>query len=88
MAGKGLLALLAAPKKGVSEKSGAPAPMGGGGDEVGDALMEMFDALQSGDSSGAALAFKRAYHACADEGSDPLDMGGEDEEESDDGLDL
>jgi len=75
MAGGGsILALLGGSKgKGGSAKAGPPAldeaPESGGGDEVGEALGEMFEALQAGDNSGAALAFKRAYHACADEGA-------------------
>jgi hypothetical protein len=85
MAGGSILALLGGSKgKGGSAKAGPPAlEPEGGGDEVGDALLEMFDSLKSGDSSGAALAFKRAYHACADEGAGEtdLDMGDEEEPE-------
>lgn len=86
MAGGGILALLGGSKgKGGSGKPKPPGleieVEGGGGDEVGDALGEMFEALQAGDNSSAALAFKRAYHACADEGaSDEPDMELGDEE--------
>ncbi len=83
----GILAMLAKPKGKVgSEKSGPPAPGGEGyddGGEVGSALREMFDALKSGDDSGAALAFKRAKVACEDEEADEempgLGLGDEDE---------
>lgn len=79
----GILAMLASsPKsKGGSEKSGPPAL---GGDEasgeVGDALLEMFDALKAGDGSGAELAFKRAKEACEDDYEADEDM---DEEATD-----
>lgn len=75
MASTGIMALLAGkPKgKGGSEKSGPP-EFGGeeasGGGEVGEALLEMFDALKAGDGEGAELAFKRAYESCAGEPDD------------------
>ena len=84
----GILAMLAKPKGGASK--GAP-DMGekgsGGGSEVGDALMEMFDALKSGDASGAELAFRRAKEACddsyeAEEAADE-EMAGAEEDELD-----
>lgn len=84
----GILAMLAKPKGGKgmsSEDEGPPSSKPGGGSEVGDALMEMFDALKGGDSTGAELAFRRAKEACDDSYSseEPDEMG----EEKDD-LDL
>ena len=85
----GILAMLAKPKgKGGSEDSPPSSkPGSGGGSEVGDALLEMFDALKSGDGEGAALAFRRAKEACDDlhEGEEPPgeEMGSEEEDELD-----
>ena len=85
----GILAMLAKPKGGKgmsSEDEGPPSSKpGGGGSEVGEALMDMFDALKGGDSHGAELAFRRAKAACDDsyEEESPDEMG----EEKDD-LDL
>ncbi len=82
----GILAMLAKPKGGASK--GAPT-MGdegsGGGSEVGDALLEMFDALKSGDASSAELAFRRAKEACddsyeAEEAADEAMAGAEEDE--------
>lgn len=86
----GILAMLAKPKGGGKgmEDEGPPSSRPGsemGGDEVGDALMEMFDSLKAGDGKGAGLAFRRAKEACDDSYSseEPDEMG----EEKDD-LDL
>jgi hypothetical protein len=80
----GILAMLAKPKgKGGAEKSGPPALEDEAGSEAGDALLEMFSALKSGDGAGAELAFKRAMAACedmeADDDMSDLGMGDEDE---------
>lgn len=78
----GILALLASkPKgKGGAEKS-EPLEIEGGS-ELESSLRDMFDALKSGDDSGAAIAFKRAMTCCEDEGEDDMsDMGMGDEEE-------
>ena len=87
MAGAGILALLAKPKGGASKGAPSADKESGGGSEVGDALMEMFDALKAGDASGAELAFRRAKEACddsyEDEESPASEMGGDEESELD-----
>lgn len=82
-AGKGILALLAAPKKGGGSEP--PPAMGddemGGGDEVADALGEMFRLLKAGDNAGAATEFRRAKAACDDGGDEYEDEEADDEME-------
>lgn len=82
----GILALLASkPKsKGGAEKS-EPLESEGGG-ELESSLRDMFDALKSGDDSGAALAFKRAMTCCEDEHAEPDEdeFGGPSDEDMDD----
>jgi hypothetical protein len=79
----GILAMLAKPKgKGGSEKS-EPLESDGEGSEAGDALLEMFSALKSGDGAGAELAFKRAMTACEDyEADEDMSELGMDEDET------
>lgn len=84
----GILAMLAKPKgKPGGDSDGPPSSRTGKGSEVGEALMEMFDALKGGDASGAELAFRRAKEACDDsyKGDESMDeeMGGEEEDELD-----
>jgi hypothetical protein len=92
MAGTGIMALLAKPKGGGSK--GPPAPGGdeagksGGGGEVGSALLDMFDALKSGDAEGAELAFRRAKEACDDPSEYEETPGEETGSEEDDELGL
>jgi hypothetical protein len=90
MAGTGIMALLASKPKGGGSK-GPPAmgsdESGGKSSEVGDALLEMFDALKSGDGVGAELAFRRAKEACDDsyesEESPASETGSEEADELD-----
>lgn len=85
----GILAMLAKPKGGASKGAPDSGDAGGGSSEVGDALMEMFDALKGGDASGAELAFRRAKEACDDsyeaEEDDAAEeaMAGDEEDELD-----
>ncbi len=83
----GILAMLAKPKGKGGGSEGPPSSKPGGGSEVGDALMEMFDALKDGDASGAELAFRRAKEACddsyEDEESPAEEAGGEEADELD-----
>ncbi len=82
----GILAMLAKPKGGASKGAPTMGDEGSGGSEVGDALMEMFDALKNGDASGAELAFRRAKAACDDSYDEAPDSEGDSGEMDD--LDL